>query len=120
MATEYERCGVYFRDSPGVCDLPFGHEGEHHFVSTILRNDTSLAGRSADDARSVLLYRIRRSCAIPQDVDDLIAAVRAETANNRRTDCEENTPNPRCRYRGKGDPPQDCDYPECGCVDAER
>lgn len=20
-----------------------------------------------------------------------------------------------CRYRGKGDPPQDCDYPTCGC-----
>lgn len=29
-------------------------------------------------AKEVLLYRIRRSCAIPQDVDDLIAAVLAD------------------------------------------
>ena len=25
------------------------------------------------------------------------------------------TPEPFCKYRGKGDPPQECDYPNCGC-----
>lgn len=114
-----KKCRVYFVDHPGVCDLPVGHEGEHHFVSSILRND-SYAGRSVEEARSDLLYRIRRSCAIQQDVDDLIAAVRAEQATNRRTDRAGNTAYPHCRYRGKGDPPQDCDHPDCGCVDAER
>jgi hypothetical protein len=26
------RCGVYFVDHPGSCDLPSGHEGDHRFV----------------------------------------------------------------------------------------
>jgi hypothetical protein len=41
-----------------------------------------------------------------------------ETATTPRVDCVENAVNRRCRYRGKGDPPQDCDYPECGCESA--
>ena len=119
-----EKCRAYFVDHPGVCDLPYGHEGEHHFADSIMAGQNLYVGpvimSSVEEARSNLLYRIRRSSAIPQDVDDLIAVVRAETAMDRRINCVENTSYPRCRYRGKGDPPQDCDYPECGCVDEER
>lgn len=32
------RCGVYFVDHPGVCDLPVGHDGDHRFVSPMLTN----------------------------------------------------------------------------------
>lgn len=37
------------------------------------------ASHDVNDLRLALLYRIRRSAAIPQDVDDLIAAVRADS-----------------------------------------
>ena len=32
-SAEEERCRVYFRDVPGVCDLPLGHDGAHRMTT---------------------------------------------------------------------------------------
>ena len=48
-ASMNSKCGIYFVGHPGVCDRPYGHDGEHHFVATITgRPDLYLGALVAD------------------------------------------------------------------------